>query len=130
LGKSSLHRINEKPVYGNPRKQGYWNNKVFDIFLSDWPNCIMNLPIDYLIANKEAAFKMRNLKTGLFSLTKMVTYRLKRFYNFNAFKKCFPLLAENSDVNIVTLFMICITPRILLSGLFLAYRFFFGVPKY
>lgn len=130
LGKSSLYWINEKLVYGNPRKQSYWNDKVFDVFLSDWRNCIMNLPSTYLMSNKEVAFKMHNLKTGLFSLTKIVSYRLKGFYNYKTFKKYYRLLKENSNVNIVILFTICIAPRMLLSSLFVAYRFFFGVPRY
>ena len=128
--KSSLYWINEKLVFGNPHKQSYWNAKVFDIFLKDWHDCMMNLPNHYLLSNKIAAYKRHNLMTGLFNLVKMVGYRLKGIYDFSIFKKFCTMLRESSSVPVLILFVLSIMPTVILNSLFKAYKFFFELPKY
>lgn len=124
FNQSSLYWINEKLVFGNPRKQSYWNTKVFDIFLKDWHDCMMNLPVHYHLSNKIAAYKRHNLMTGLFNLVKLVGYRLKGVYDFSIFKKYYTMLKENSNVPVSILFILSVTPKVLLNSLFKAYKFF------
>ena len=112
--KSKLFWINDRLVYGNANKKSYWNNAVFDVFLTDWESFITNLPAFYSLENKKEILKTHNLETGLFTFMRFLDYRSLGIYSFDFFRKYYKQISYSSTVNVFVLALISITPKFLL----------------
>lgn len=110
-GNCTLFWINDKIIYGNINKKSYWSNTVFEVFLKDWDSFISNLPSLYLEHNKEYTINKHSEKSALFTFKKFLNYRSKGFFSFSVLIKYYKYLRFNSDVNIVFLVLISITPK-------------------
>jgi hypothetical protein len=113
--KSKLFWTDQRLIYGNKNKKSYWNNAVFDVFLIDWFFFISNLPKNYLDKNKKHTIKKHNLKTGLFTLMRILDYRSQGIYSFQILRKYFQQIRFSSHVNIVLLLLISVAPKGLLN---------------
>jgi len=110
-----LFWINDRIIYGNKNKRSYWSNAVFEVFLKDWDSFILKLPDFYLKENKKYTIRKHSEKSSLFTLKKFLNYRSKGFFSFAVLKKYYKYIRFNSDVNIVLLIFISISPKRFLS---------------
>jgi len=109
--KNELFWLNEHIIYCNSSKKSYWRKDIFNVFLKDWSDVILNLPSFYPDKNKQMAIKNHSDKTGIFDLYSFLSYRKEGYFNFRVFKRYFGLLRKNSDVNIYFLFVISLFPK-------------------
>ena len=110
-GNCKLLWLNDKLIYGNKNKKSYWERTVFEVFLYDWCFFITNLSNYYLDANKKSTIIMHSKNSGLFTLNKFLIYRSENIFNYQILKKYFIHLKDNSNVNVLLLFVISILPK-------------------
>ncbi len=114
-GGKTLLWLNDRMIEVNKQKKSYWNDKVFDIFLGDWNNFVMNLPAIYSIKNKKEAVINHSINTRLFSFTKLKIYRSKGVYNLAVYKKFKVLLVEGTHVSKIVVWLVAVFPRAILN---------------
>lgn len=111
---SKLFWINEKTVSNNKKKKSYWQNNVFDVFLNDWSNLILNLPDNYSSKNKKNAIREHSTKSGAFSFFSFINYRIAGVFNFKIFVKYFYHFWSNNKKIFFLLPVLSLTPKFLL----------------
>jgi len=121
-GGKKLFWLNDKIIYGNKLKKSYWRSNVFDVFLYDWDHAVSNLPEYYSSESKFVAVKKHSEKTELFTLLSFCKYRADGVFDFKVLTQYFRLIRENSSVNVLILFIIALTPRILFRFLRSIYK--------
>jgi len=117
-----LYWLNDKIVYGNKLKRCYWRNNVFKVFLYDWNYFILNLPEYYNSENKLITIKKHSDVTGLFSLLNFASYRADGVFSLKVLTQYFKLIRNNSNVNILILFIIALIPQSLFKLLKKMYK--------
>jgi abequosyltransferase len=108
---AKLFWINDNVIYGNKRKKSYWSSAIFDVFLIDWNFFITSLPNFYLDQNKMYVIKKHSEKTGLFTFMRFLDYRSQGIFSVEILKKYFGHIRFNSNVNIILLMLISLTPK-------------------
>ena len=111
----SFYWVNQKFVYAHIKKESYWVNSVFRVFLNDWSSVIQSLPSCY--HNKRKVILMHSSILGIFSFKNMILHRARGAYNINVFKKYKLDLLEHSDLSVFTLLMILIMPKVILKSI-------------
>jgi hypothetical protein len=102
--------INHEYLLGHTKKISYWKNNIFETFIDDWHQVIMQLPIEYSNKDKEKVIEDHWLKTNIFNLRSFLMFRLNRYYNYKQYKKYKNYFKKYSKINIIILFSISIIP--------------------
>lgn len=84
---SRLFWINDKLIYGNPKKNSYWASKVFEVFIDDFRSFLYNLPGFYSMKSKNGVLLQHSVNSGVFSYRSFILYRMEGFYDHEIFKK-------------------------------------------
>lgn len=109
--------VNE-PIILNPRtlpKSGSgWAKYTFNIFIDIWANSILALPPIYTIESKLKCIKKHGVESGLFAVISFLALRKINIYNFSIFRKYRKYFHYLTNVPNSILFLISITPKIIL----------------
>ena len=110
LNDCNYYWIKKEYMRGHPKKDSYWKDDVFEVFIDDWKQVIFQLPDKYNIKNKEEVIRMHCKKSGLFNLSSLFILRAKKYYNLKKYKKYKNDFRKYIKINNSILFIIAIIP--------------------
>ena len=102
-------------VIDAPKKKGYWVDKMFEIFIDDWTNAVMNTTDFYGKSLKNKVIKDHSLKSRVFSIKALVSARYENAYNLKVFFNYRKKLFIHSQLGSVILFLIATLPRFIIK---------------
>lgn len=116
LNGSTLCWINEKLIAGNEKKKtSYWKKHIFEVFAYDWSQLIMSLPTPFTQKEKIKIIKLHDKNTKMFIYKRLLKYRSEGFLDLNTFLKYFKAIKNSLNINMITVFMIAATPRLIIQ---------------
>ena len=102
-------------VIDAPKKKGYWVGKMFEIFIDDWTNAVMNTTDFYTKSLKYKVIKDHSFKSRVFSIKALISARYENAYNLKVFFKYRKKLFIHSQLGFIILFLIALLPRFILK---------------
>lgn len=112
---SNLYWINKRLIRNNPNKTSYWSNNVFNVFIEDLSSFVFNLSKEYPISSKIKVVRDHSLKTGIFSYSSFINYRIEGYYDYKIFLKYRKKIKKFTTNKIYILIAIALLPKALLK---------------
>ena len=106
----SFFWINKKLIYSLNKKESYWINDAFKVFIDDWECAIYNLPKTYNRTLKKSTILKHSKKTNLFSTQFLYKMRSIGKYNRYILRKNKKSLEEHTNKSYLLLYIISLTP--------------------
>lgn len=113
-------KIYSKKILSSFNKESYWVRSIFDVFLNDWSNSIMQLK-NYDFYSKRIAIINHDKFVRLFSFKNLIILKAKNILTIKSFIKNFQKLRKYTQANLILVFFIVLIPQILLSQLIKIY---------
>ena len=111
----SFYWLNEKLISTNIKKESYWPQKGFEIFLYDWKNTVYNLPEYYDGHIKDRVIVEHSFKTNVFGLKSMIRFRRNGVLTMQSLKRYRQDLSTHSNLHYSTLLIIAMIPVIVIN---------------
>lgn len=93
-----------------------WRARVLQVWVERWSNFVMSLPPSYALATKLACIKAHNSKSGLFSISSMISLRAENAFGWAVMREYPNYLALN-PVRLIAARLIALLPVHVASAL-------------
>ena len=111
--KCSFYWLNKKVISLSIKRNSYWINDIFSVFIDDWPNAIRSLPKCYRNEIKDKLIIDHSIKSGIFSFKSLLHLRSLKIYNLKIYKNYSEKLSLHSNLSKTILFFIAIIPSLM-----------------
>lgn len=78
---NKVYWINDKKIFSNPQKKSYWNERVFETFISDWENVVASLSGNYEKNAISQCIINHSKYTELFGFESLLKMRSDNIFN-------------------------------------------------
>lgn len=113
----SFYWENKPLIYAHKDKKSYWAENIFETFIDDFSRAIFYLPSGYSNALKSKVIPIHSLKAKIFEPKSLLILRTENIFDFKKFKKYYKTLKKNSSSNIFLIFLISISPKLVLKSI-------------